>query len=149
MLVQHHGHHDVVINPPPIPLSSAEMDALYELPYQRIPHPRYRGRKIPAYEMIKFSVTIMRGCFGGCSFCSITEHEGRIIQSRSGSVDPARDRAHARPDPGFTGIISDLGGPTANMYRMACKSREIEAVCRKPSCVFPTSARTWGRITGR
>ncbi len=137
MLVQHHGHHDVVINPPPIPLSSAEMDALYELPYQRVPHPRYRGRKIPAYEMIKFSVTIMRGCFGGCSFCSITEHEGRIIQSRTEAsilreIERVRDQT-----PGFTGIISDLGGPTANMYRMACKSREIEAVCRKPSCVFP------------
>ncbi len=137
MLVQHHGYHDVIINPPPIPLSSAEMDGLYELPYQRVPHPRYRGAKIPAYEMIKFSVTIMRGCFGGCSFCSITEHEGRIIQSRSESsilreIERVRDMT-----PGFTGVISDLGGPTANMYRMACQSREIEALCRKPSCVFP------------
>lgn len=137
MLVQHHGHHDVVINPPPIPLAAAEMDALYELPYQRVPHPRYHGRKIPAYEMIKFSVTIMRGCFGGCSFCSITEHEGRIIQSRSEAsilreIERVRDQT-----PGFTGIISDLGGPTANMYRMACTSRAIEQACRKPSCVFP------------
>jgi uncharacterized radical SAM protein YgiQ len=136
-LVQRHGGRDVWLNPPPIPLTSAEMDALYELPYQRVPHPRYGGQKIPAYEMIKFSVTIMRGCFGGCSFCSITEHEGRIIQSRSEpsilrEVERIRDRT-----PGFTGNISDLGGPTANMYRMECKSREIEAVCRKPSCVFP------------
>jgi uncharacterized radical SAM protein YgiQ len=137
MLVQHHGKHDVVINPPPIPLSSAEMDGIYELPYQRVPHPRYRGRKLPAYEMIKFSVTIMRGCFGGCSFCSITEHEGRIIQSRS-EASILREIGWVREKtPGFTGIISDLGGPTANMYRMACQSREIEAVCRKPSCVFP------------
>ena len=113
------------------------MDALYELPFTRVPHPRHGDAKLPAYEMIKFSVTILRGCFGGCSFCSITEHEGRIIQSRSETsilreIERIRDQT-----PGFTGIISDLGGPTANMYRMACKSREIEAACRKPSCVFP------------
>jgi uncharacterized radical SAM protein YgiQ len=136
-LVQRHGDRDVWINPPPVPLATPEMDGVYELPYQRVPHPRYGGAKIPAYEMIRFSVTIMRGCFGGCSFCSITEHEGRIIQSRSEKsilkeVEAVRDET-----PGFTGIISDLGGPTANMYRMACKSREIEAVCRKPSCVYP------------
>ena len=136
-LVQRHGDRDVWINPPPIPLSTEEMDGVYELPYQRIAHPRYGGAKIPAYEMIKFSVTIMRGCFGGCSFCSITEHEGRIIQNRSEKsilreIEQVRDTA-----PGFTGIISDMGGPTANMYRLACKSREIEASCRKPSCVFP------------
>jgi len=136
-LVQRHGERDVWINPPPVPLTTAEMDALYELPFARIPHPAYGGAKIPAYEMIKFSVTIMRGCFGGCSFCSITEHEGRIIQSRSEpsilrEIERVRDTA-----PGFTGIISDLGGPTANMYRLACNSREIEAACRKPSCVFP------------
>jgi uncharacterized radical SAM protein YgiQ len=121
----------------PVPLTTAEMDAIYELPYARVPHPRYGGATIPAYEMIKASVTILRGCFGGCSFCSITEHEGRVIQSRSeksilGEIERIRDQT-----PGFTGIISDLGGPTANMYRMACKSREIEAACRKPSCVFP------------
>jgi uncharacterized radical SAM protein YgiQ len=136
-LVQRHGERDVWINPPPIPLTMAEMDALYELPFTRIPHPRYGGAKIPAYEMIKFSVTIMRGCFGGCSFCSITEHEGRVIQSRSEAsilreIERIRDAT-----PGFTGIISDLGGPTANMYRLACKSRDVEAACRKPSCVFP------------
>jgi uncharacterized radical SAM protein YgiQ len=136
-LVQRHSKSDVWINPPPIPLTTQEMDALYELPFQRVPHPRHAATKIPAYEMIKFSVTILRGCFGGCSFCSITEHEGRIIQSRSEASilrEIERIRDHT---PGFTGNISDLGGPTANMYRMACKSREIEAACRKPSCVYP------------
>jgi uncharacterized radical SAM protein YgiQ len=136
-LVQKHGGNDVWITPPPIPLTTKEMDALYELPYQRVPHPFYAGEKIPAYEMIRFSVTILRGCFGGCTFCSITEHEGRIIQNRSEDsilreVESIRDRT-----PGFTGNISDLGGPTANMWRLACKTREIEAACRKPSCVYP------------
>ncbi|HUJ57812.1 MAG TPA: YgiQ family radical SAM protein [Kofleriaceae bacterium] len=136
-LVQQHGKSHVWINPPPLPLTTQEMDALYELPFQRVPHPRHAGVKIPAYEMIKFSVTILRGCFGGCSFCSITEHEGRVIQSRSeGSI--LREIERIRDvTPGFTGVISDLGGPTANMYRMACKTREIEAACRKPSCVYP------------
>ena len=137
VLLQRHGKDDVWINPPPIPLTTPEMDALYELPFQRVPHPRHAGQKLPAYEMIRFSVTILRGCFGGCSFCSITEHEGRVIQNRSEAsilreIERIRDRT-----PGFTGIISDLGGPTANMYRLACKSREVEAACRKPSCVFP------------
>jgi uncharacterized radical SAM protein YgiQ len=136
-LVQRHGDIDVWINPPPIPLTTPEMDRLYELPYQRRPHPAYGNAEIPAYKMIRFSISIQRGCFGGCSFCSITEHEGRIIQNRSeGSVlkeiETIRDTV-----PGFTGVISDLGGPTANMYRIACKSREIEAACRLPSCVFP------------
>lgn len=136
-IVQRHGARDVWINPPPIPLTTAEMDALYELPFNRLPHPTYGDAKLPAYEMIKFSVTILRGCFGGCSFCSITEHEGRVIQSRSESsilkeIERVRDLT-----PGFTGNISDLGGPTANMYRLTCKSREIESACRKPSCVFP------------
>jgi uncharacterized radical SAM protein YgiQ len=136
-LVQRHGDRDVWISAPALPLTTPEMDALYELPYQRVPHPFYAGQRIPAYEMIRFSVTIMRGCFGGCTFCSITEHEGRIIQNRSeksilGEVEAIRDHT-----PGFTGIISDLGGPTANMWRLACKTREIEAACRKPSCVYP------------
>jgi uncharacterized radical SAM protein YgiQ len=136
-LVQRHSNTDVWINPPPIPLTTPEMDALYELPFTRLPHPRHQQTKLPAYEMIKFSVTIMRGCFGGCSFCSITEHEGRIIQSRSeGSILREVERIRDQT-PGFHGIISDLGGPTANMYRLACKSREIESACRKPSCVFP------------
>jgi uncharacterized radical SAM protein YgiQ len=137
VLVQRHGQHDAWINPPPIPLTTQEMDALYELPFSRLPHPRHRHAKLPAYEMIKFSVTILRGCFGGCSFCSITEHEGRVIQNRSeGSILREIERIRDQT-PGFTGNISDLGGPTANMYRMACKSRDIEAACRKPSCVFP------------
>ena len=136
-LVQRHGDVDVWLNPPPIPLTTKEMDAVYELPYRRVPHPSYGEAKIPAYEMIRFSVAIQRGCFGGCTFCSITEHEGRIIQSRSEDsvireIETVRDTV-----PGFTGVISDLGGPTANMYRLACKSREIESACRRPSCVFP------------
>jgi uncharacterized radical SAM protein YgiQ len=136
-LVQRHGDADVWLNPPPVPLATKEMDALYELPYKRVPHPAYGGAKIPAYEMIRFSISIQRGCFGGCTFCSITEHEGRIIQSRSEEsvlreIETVRDTV-----PGFTGVISDLGGPTANMYRLACKSREIESACRRPSCVYP------------
>ncbi len=144
-LVQRHGPRDVWINPPPIPLTTAEMDQVFDLPYARSPHPVYADAsgghdgptKIPAWEMIRFSVNIMRGCFGGCTFCSITEHEGRIIQSRSEDsiireVEEIRDKVK-----GFTGVISDLGGPTANMYRLACKSRAIEAACRKPSCVYP------------
>ena len=136
-LVQRHGDQDVWLNPPPIPLTMPEMDWIYELPYQRRPHPTYGQANIPAYKMIRFSVSIQRGCFGGCTFCSITEHEGRIIQNRSeGSVlreiEQIRDVV-----PGFTGVISDLGGPTANMYRLACKSPEIESACRRPSCVFP------------
>lgn len=148
-LVQAHGEgrtaRDVWINPPPIPLTTAEMDLVFDLPYARSPHPIYADEngshdgatKIPAWEMIRFSVNIMRGCFGGCTFCSITEHEGRIIQSRSEDsvireIEDIRDKV-----PGFTGVISDLGGPTANMYRIGCKSPEIESACRKPSCVYP------------
>jgi len=136
-LVQKHGTVDVWLNPPPIPLATDEMDYVFAMPYARVPHPQYKGEKIPAYEMIRFSVNIMRGCFGGCTFCSITEHEGRIIQNRSKEsilheIEQIRDKV-----PGFTGVISDLGGPTANMYRIACKTPEIEAACRKPSCVYP------------
>lgn len=135
-LVQRNGDVDVWINPPPIPLSTEEMDGVYELPYQKVPHPAHQDRKIPAYEMIRFSITIMRGCFGGCTFCSITEHEGRIIQNRSeGSI--LREVEGLKEVPGFTGAVSDLGGPTANMYRLACKSREIESACRRLSCVYP------------
>jgi uncharacterized radical SAM protein YgiQ len=136
-LVQRHDNCDVWINPPPLPLASEEMDRVYELPYTRRPHPAYGKARIPAYDMIKFSVTIQRGCFGGCTFCSITEHEGRIIQNRS-EASVLREIGLMRDNtPGFTGHISDLGGPTANMYRLACKSRTIEAACRRPSCVFP------------
>ena len=136
-LVQRHGDKEVWLTPPPIPLTTAEMDGVYGLPYARAPHPAYGDAKIPAWDMIRFSVTTMRGCFGGCTFCSITEHEGRIIQSRSQEsilqeIAEVRDRT-----PGFTGIISDIGGPTANMYRMACKDPKIEAACRRLSCVYP------------
>lgn len=136
-LVQRHGNRDLWVNPPPIPLSTKEMDRIYELPYTRQPHPAYKSEKIPAYEMIRFSITIMRGCFGGCTFCSITEHEGRIIQNRS-EESVIREIENIRDNvPGFTGVISDLGGPTANMYRLACKSEKIESACRRLSCVFP------------
>lgn len=136
-LVQRHGDRDVWLNPPAIPLTTEEMDYIFDLPYARLPHPSYGNARIPAFDMIKFSVNIMRGCFGGCTFCSITEHEGRIIQNRSEEsilreVEKIRDTA-----PNFTGIISDLGGPTANMYRLHCKDPEIEKNCRKPSCVYP------------
>ena len=136
-LVQQHGERDVWLNPPPIPLSTPEIDGVFAAPFQRKPHPSYGDARIPAFEMIRFSVNIMRGCFGGCTFCSITEHEGRIIQSRSeqsilSEIEEIRDKT-----PGFTGAISDLGGPTANMYRLACKDPEIEASCRRLSCVFP------------
>ncbi|PWQ94890.1 YgiQ family radical SAM protein [Leucothrix pacifica] len=136
-LIQRHGKRDVWLNPPPVPLSMSEFDKVFELPYTRKPHSAYGDATNPAYNMIKFSVNIMRGCFGGCTFCSITEHEGRIIQSRSEDsiireVETIRDTV-----PGFTGNISDLGGPTANMYRLACKSPKIEASCRRLSCVFP------------
>ena len=136
-LVQRHGNLELWLNPPPIPLGTADMDSIYELPYARRPHPAYGTAKIPAYHMIRFSVAIQRGCFGGCTFCSITEHEGRIIQSRSEDsvireIETIRDKVA-----GFTGVISDLGGPTANMYRLHCKSPVIESACRRPSCVFP------------
>src|SRR3569832_282041 len=136
-LVQAHDDRDEWLTPQPITLSSAEMDHVFDLPYARSPHPSYGDAKIPAWDMIRFSVNIMRGCFGGCTFCSITEHEGRIIQSRSEDsvlreIEEIRDKVA-----GFTGVISDLGGPTANMYRIGCKSPEIEAACRKPSCVYP------------
>lgn len=125
------------INPPAIPLSTEEMDSVFALPYKRVPHPAYGNARIPAYEMIRFSVNIMRGCFGGCSFCSITEHEGRIIQSRSedsiiNEIEAIRDTVR-----GFTGVISDLGGPTANMYMLRCKSPRAEQTCRRLSCVYP------------
>jgi len=136
-LVQKHGDRELWLTPPPIPLTTPEMDAVYGLPFARAPHPSYGDAKIPAWEMIRFSVTIMRGCFGGCSFCSITEHEGRVIQSRSeGSILQEIEKVRDKTE-GFTGVISDIGGPTANMYRMACKDRETESLCRKPSCVFP------------
>ena len=137
-LVQRHGNKEIWVNPPPIPLETDEMDGVFALPYARVPHPSYGEANIPAYDMIKTSVNIMRGCFGGCTFCSITEHEGRIIQSRSEEsilheIEEIRDKI-----PGFTGTISDLGGPTANMYKLTCKDPDILANCRRLSCVFPS-----------
>ncbi|MBF0093624.1 MAG: YgiQ family radical SAM protein [Alphaproteobacteria bacterium] len=137
-MAQRHGDRDVWLSPPPIPLTTAEMDGVYALPYARAPHPTYAGAPIPAWEMIRFSVNIVRGCFGGCAFCSITEHEGRVTQSRSEEsilreIEDIRDKVA-----GFTGVISDLGGPTANMYRMNCRDPAVQAVCRRLSCVHPT-----------
>jgi uncharacterized radical SAM protein YgiQ len=137
-LVQKHGTKEIWVNPPPIPLTTEEMDWVFDLPYQRRPHPSYGTARIPAYDMIKTSVNIMRGCFGGCTFCSITEHEGRIIQSRSEDsilreIGKIRDQV-----PGFTGTISDLGGPTANMYKLNCKSPAIQKTCKRLSCVYPS-----------
>ncbi len=137
-LAQSHGDKIVWLNPPPIPLTTPELDWVFERFYQRVPHPSYGDAKIPAYEMIRHSVNIMRGCFGGCTFCSITEHEGRIIQSRSeesilNEIEEIRDKS-----PAFTGVVSDLGGPTANMWRLNCKDKETESNCRRPSCVYPT-----------
>jgi uncharacterized radical SAM protein YgiQ len=136
-LVQRHGDKEVWLTPPPIPLTTPELDAVYELPYARGPHPSYGDAPIPAWDMIRFSVNIMRGCFGGCSFCSITEHEGRVIQSRS-EASILKELEHIRDKTkGFTGSISDLGGPTANMWRLNCKDPKIQEVCRRPSCVYP------------
>jgi len=137
-LIQKHGNKEVWVNTPPIPLTTEELDFIFDLDYQRVPHPSYGDARIPAYEMIRFSVNIMRGCFGGCTFCSITEHEGRVIQSRSQEsvlreIEQMRDKV-----PGFTGTVSDLGGPTANMYHLNCKSDEIQKNCRKLSCIYPT-----------
>lgn len=137
-LVQAHADRDVWLNPPPLPLTTEELDGVYALPYARAPHPSYEKERIPAWEMIRFSISIMRGCFGGCTFCSITEHEGRVIQSRSEAsvlqeIEEIRDRTE-----GFTGIISDLGGPSANMYRMNCRDKNIQALCRRLSCVYPS-----------
>lgn len=143
-LIQKHGNREIWVNPPPMPLETDELDGVFDLPYQRKPHPSYGKAKIPAFEMIKTSINIMRGCFGGCTFCSITEHEGRIIQSRSEAsilreIEDIRDKV-----PGFTGHISDLGGPTANMYRLQCKDLPTLSACRRLSCVFPTICKNLG-----
>ncbi|MEZ4308952.1 MAG: YgiQ family radical SAM protein [Polyangiaceae bacterium] len=134
-LLQVHGEEAVYFNPPALPLSEAEMDALYDLPFQRRPHPTYE-EPVPAFETVKHSIVTMRGCFGGCTFCSITEHEGRIIQSRSADSVLREVRALSRMD-GFRGTITDVGGPTANMYQMRCKDDETESACRRLSCVHP------------
>ncbi len=146
-LIQKHGDRLVVQNPPPLPLSTSGMDRVYDLPYARSPHPLYGDAKIPAWEMIKNSITIMRGCFGGCSFCSITAHQGRIIQSRSQeSIEKEVDLL--KETKGFTGVISDIGGPTANMYKMRCTKPEIEAKCHRQSCVHPTICKLLGTDHG-
>ncbi len=141
-LTQAHGDRTLVLNPPCLPIGEAEMDAIYDLPYTRRPHPRY-AEPIPAHTMIKDSVQIMRGCFGGCTFCSITMHEGRVIQSRSPRSVLAEVRTIAA-DPAFKGTISDLGGPTANMYQMRCTRPEVEAVCKRLSCIHPTICKLLG-----
>ncbi|KJF93604.1 hypothetical protein UB33_17775 [Photobacterium angustum] len=136
-LIQKHADRELWVNRAPIPLSTEEMDFVFGLPFARVPHPSYGKAKIPAYDMIKTSVNIMRGCFGGCSFCSITEHEGRIIQNRSKESILNEIKDIQEKVPGFTGTISDLGGPTANMYRLGCSDERAEANCRRPSCIFP------------
>lgn len=145
-LLQWHDRQPVVANPPTFPLSEQIMDAIYDLPFTRRAHPAYR-EPIPAFETIKDSVTIMRGCFGGCTFCSITNHQGRIIQSRSrGSIVKEVERMAKEPD--FKGIVSDIGGPTANMYKMKCAKPEVEAICRRQSCVHPTICKLLGTDHG-
>jgi uncharacterized radical SAM protein YgiQ len=145
-LLQRHGDRMLVVNPPALALSEPQMDALYDLPYTRRPHPSY-GEEIPAWQTIKDSVQIMRGCFGGCTFCSITMHQGRAIQSRSPESILSEVRALAAT-PGFSGHVSDLGGPTANMYRMRCTKPEVEAVCRRLSCIHPTVCKLLGTDHG-
>ncbi len=146
-LVQYHGPEAVVVNPPALPLAQVEMDRVYGLPFTRKPHPSYGQQKIPAFEVVKDSVQIMRGCFGGCTFCSITAHEGRIIQSRSEESVLAEIRRMAA-DPDFSGVVSDIGGPTANMYEMKCVRPEVEAKCRRLSCVHPTICKLLGTDHG-
>jgi uncharacterized radical SAM protein YgiQ len=134
-LLQPHGDEAVYFNPPALPLSEEDMDGLYDLPFVRAPHPGYDER-IPAFDTVKHSIVTMRGCFGGCTFCSITEHEGRVIQSRSeGSV--LREVRELSRSAGFSGVLTDLGGPTANMYKMRCKDERTESSCRRLSCVHP------------
>ncbi|HEY8427064.1 MAG TPA: YgiQ family radical SAM protein [Sandaracinaceae bacterium] len=135
-LVQPHGSEAVYLNPPALPLSEAEMDELYDLPFVRRPHYSYE-EPIPAFETVKHSIVTMRGCFGGCTFCSITEHEGRVIQSRSAESVLREVRALRRMD-GWSGVITDVGGPTANMYKMKCRSETIERACRRLSCLHPS-----------
>jgi uncharacterized radical SAM protein YgiQ len=146
-LVQYHDRQAVVCNPPPLPINQDDMDRIYGLPYTRKPHPMYKGQKIPAFEVVKDSVTLMRGCFGGCTFCSITAHQGRIIQSRS--PQSVLDELHRMGrDPGFSGVVSDLGGPTANMYQMKCSRPEVEAICKRLSCVHPKVCKLLGTDHG-
>ena len=146
-LVQYHDRQAIVVNPPAYPISQEDMDRIYGLPYTRRPHPMYGGRKIPAFETVKDSVTIMRGCFGGCTFCSITAHQGRIIQSRSKDSVLSELRTLGQ-DPNFSGTISDIGGPTANMYQMRCTRPEVEVKCKRLSCVHPKICKLLGTDHG-
>lgn len=145
-LIQWHDRQAIVQNPPRLPISQPSMDRIYDLPYTRRPHFSYQA-SIPAYEMIKDSITLMRGCFGGCTFCSITTHQGRIIQSRS-QESVQREVKQLAADPQFKGVISDIGGPTANMYEMRCTRPEVEAICRRQSCVHPTICKLLGTDHG-
>ncbi len=126
----------VYFNPPALPLDTEQMDELYDLPFNRAPHPMYGDERVPAFETVKHSLVIMRGCFGGCTFCSITEHEGRVIQNRSAD-SILRELRTLRRMPDFRGVLSDLGGPTANMYEMKCEDEKFESKCRRLSCVHP------------
>jgi uncharacterized radical SAM protein YgiQ len=146
-LVQRHGREAVVVNPPALPLEQDEMDQVYGLPFTRRPHASYGSARIPAFEVVENSVQIMRGCFGGCTFCSITAHEGRIIQSRSQDSVITEIKLVAK-QPGFKGTVSDIGGPTANMYQMRCSRPEVEAKCRRLSCVHPTVCKLLGTDHG-
>ncbi|MFI5458164.1 MAG: YgiQ family radical SAM protein [Isosphaerales bacterium] len=146
-LVQYHDRQAIVCNPPPLPINQNDMDRIYGLPYTRRPHPMYKGQKIPAFEVVRDSVTLMRGCFGGCTFCSITAHQGRIIQSRSAESVLDELRRMGR-DPGFSGVVSDIGGPTANMYEMKCSRPEVEAICKRLSCVHPKVCKLLGTDHG-
>ena len=136
VLLQKHGNKMVKVNPMNAPMSTEQIDASFDLPYTRLPHPRYKGKTIPAFEMIKFSVNLHRGCFGGCSFCTISAHQGKFIASRSKeSIIREVKQVTAMPD--FKGYLSDLGGPSANMYMMSGKDLNICKKCMKPSCLHP------------
>lgn len=135
-ILQKVGKQVIVVNPPFPPMTEAEIDASYDLPYTRLPHPKYKGKVIPAFEMIKFSVNIHRGCFGGCAFCTISAHQGKFIASRSKESILKEVKAITEM-PDFKGYLSDLGGPSANMYRMKGKDERICAKCKKPSCISP------------
>lgn len=148
VIVEPCGGGFVRVNPPYPPATEEEMDSFYDLPYTKLPHPKYRGKRIPAYDMIKFSITTHRGCFGGCNFCTIAAHQGKFIQERSeGSI--LREAAALTGLPGFAGNISDLGAPTANMYGMKGKDRERCARCRRKSCLFPSPCDNMDRSHAR
>lgn len=135
-ILQQVGKQTIVVNPPFPPMTEAEVDASFDLPYTRLPHPKYKGKIIPAFEMIKFSVNMHRGCFGGCAFCTISAHQGKFIASRSKESILKEVKAITEM-PDFKGYLSDLGGPSANMYRMKGKDQSICAKCKKPSCISP------------